>query len=152
MQPVGNGVVAADGHPETADRPQQELHIPLNIAVVGVRHFRRSVDAGAANRKVAIIALHRNGDRHGRPLAVGIGPDPKGNKTRIQRGNIFMCVRNAQVLHKLPLFMLGLPNLTCHSGNDPVHFVPFFLHIRYQCHLAAGTDQVMVCIFDLGKI
>ena len=95
LQALGQLAAAADGHTEAAGGPQQELHIALHIAVVGLGHFGGAMDEGSMNGDTALIPLHRNGHRLPGILQVCRTPDTKRNKGGVQLGRVFHLVRNS---------------------------------------------------------
>ena len=95
FQPLGKRAAAADAHPETADGPQQELDIALHIAVVGLGHFRRAVDAGVVDGNAALVPLNGDGDGLLRVLQIGGAPHAEGDKLLIQLGRMLHVVFDA---------------------------------------------------------
>ena len=95
LQLLGQLGAAADGNTETADGPQQELHIALHIAVVCLRHFGSAVDKGMVNRNTALIPL--NGDGNGLLCILQIcrTPHAKGNEGGIQLGGMLHLIFNS---------------------------------------------------------
>ena len=88
LQPLSQGTTATDINPETTHRPQQKLYKPLHIAVVRLRHLRRAVDLRMVHRNMALIPLHCNRQRLLRPFLIGLHPSAKGDKLRIQLGQM----------------------------------------------------------------
>ena len=86
---------AADGDLKAADGPQQELHIPLHIPVVGFRHVGGAVDEGVVHGDPAPVTLHGDGDGLLRVLQVGLPPDAEGDKGGVQLGGMLHLVFNA---------------------------------------------------------
>ena len=95
LQPPGDLRAAADIHPEAADGPQQEFYIPLHIPVIRLCHSICAVDHCPADGKIALFPFYGNGDGLPRTLAVGIRPNPKGNKTGVQLRYVFHSIWDA---------------------------------------------------------
>ncbi len=95
LQAPGNLGAAADAHPEAADGPEQEFHIPLHIPVIGLSHFRGAVDEGVLHGDAALVPLHGDGNGLLRALEVGGAPDPEGNKAGVQLGSMLHFIINA---------------------------------------------------------
>ena len=86
LQPLRQLAAAADGHPEAAGGPQQELDITLHIAVVGLCHFGGAVNHGVVDGNPTLVPLQCDGQRLGSALQIRLAPDTKGNKGGIQLG------------------------------------------------------------------
>ncbi len=95
LQLLGDVRAAADGHPEATDGPQQELHIPLHIAVVRLCHFGGAVDEGAVDGDLALIPLNGDGKGLVRALEVCFGPYAEGDETGVEDGDVLHFVVNA---------------------------------------------------------
>ena len=85
---------AADGNLEPADGPQQELHIPLHIAVVSIAHLGSAVDEGAVDGDAAPIPFHGDGNGLLRVLQVGFPPYAEGDKGFVQLGGMLHLIFN----------------------------------------------------------
>ena len=94
FQPLCQRAAAADVNPEATHRPQKKLHKPLYITVIRLCHLGCSVDLRAVHRNVALIPLHSNGQGHLRTHPVGIHPNAKGNKLRIQLRQMLCFIAN----------------------------------------------------------
>ena len=95
FQPLGKLAASADAHPEAADGPQQELNIALHVAVVGLGHFRRAMDAGVVDGNAALVPLNGDGDGLLRVLQIGGAPHAEGDKLRVQFGRMLHVVFDA---------------------------------------------------------
>ena len=95
LQLLSDGRRAADVDTETTDGPQQELHVPLHIAIIGIKHSLSAVNKGVAHRDQAVVPLHSDGNGLGSTLAVCICPNAEGDKLRIQGRNMFQFIVNA---------------------------------------------------------
>ena len=88
LQLLGQLAAAADGNPEAAGGPEQELDIALHIAVVGLRHFGCAVDAGVVNGDAALVTLQSDSDGLFSPFQVSGAPDAEGDKCGVQPGSV----------------------------------------------------------------
>ena len=95
LQPLGQLRAAADGNPEAAGGPQQELHIPLHIAVIRLRHFRRAMDKGVMDGDTVLVPLQSDGNGLRRILQISGPPDTKGDKLGVQLGGMLHLIFNA---------------------------------------------------------
>ena len=95
LQPLGQLAAAADGHPESAGGPEQELDVPLYIPVVSLGHLRGAVNEGVMDRNPALIPLQSDGQGLFGIFQVGFPPYAKGNKGRIQLGGVLHLIVNA---------------------------------------------------------
>ena len=85
----------ADGYPEAADGPQEELDHPLHIAVIGLSHVWRSMDKGVADGNLPLVPLHGDGDGLLCIFQVCVHPDAEGDKAGIQLGRVLGIVLNS---------------------------------------------------------
>ena len=85
----------ADVDLEAADGPQQELHIALHIAVVGLSHFGSAVDESLVDRNLTIVTLNSDGDGLLCILQVSGAPHTEGDESGIQLGSVLHFVVNA---------------------------------------------------------
>ena len=95
LQPCGQGGAAADGDPEAADGPQQELDVTLHIAVVGLGHFGGAVDEGLVDGNLALVALNGDGDGLLCAVEVSGAPDTEGDEALIQLRSVLHFIVNA---------------------------------------------------------
>ena len=99
----GDVAAAADIHFETADGPQQELHIAFHEAIVSGSHFCRAVDFRVADGDEAFVPLNSDGNILGGTLFVFVHPNTKGNEAGIQLGAVLQVKRNTKIIHVILL-------------------------------------------------
>ena len=145
LDALGDLGAAADGDLEAADGPQQELHVPLQIPVVGIEHFRGAVDLGVADGDLALVALHSDGHGLGGGLLVLVGPNAEGDEAGIQLRNVLHVKVDTQILHVVS----SLSYLRGDFRHDSVHIFPFLLHVTGQLHLGTGTDKIVFGVSGL---
>ena len=100
LEPLRQLGAAADGHPEAAGGPEQELDVTFYIPIIGLGHIFRAVDEGVVDRYVALIPLNGDGNGLFCILQVGGAPDAEGNEFRVQLGGVFHIVGNAKITHE----------------------------------------------------
>ena len=80
---------------EAADGPQQEFYIALDIAIIGLGHFRRAVDLRLTDGDLALIALERDGQGLFCAPGIGLEPHAEGDKVRIELRHMLDGIFNA---------------------------------------------------------
>ena len=95
LQALRQRAVAADPDAEAADGPQQEFYIALDIAIIGLGHFRRAVDLRLTDGDLALIALERDGQGLFRAPGIGLEPHAEGDKVRIELRHMLDGIFNA---------------------------------------------------------
>ena len=95
LQTLRQRAVAADPDAEAADGPQQEFYIALDIAIIGLGHFRRAVDLRLTDGDLALIALERDGQGLFCAPGIGLEPHAEGDKVRIELRHMLDGIFNA---------------------------------------------------------
>ena len=96
-----NRVVAAEIHAPAADRPEEHLHKALDKAHIRLGKFR-AAQLRLKHRNKAVFALHGDFERAGGFFQIRLCPHAERNEVRIERGQVFDRIFNAQILHSVP--------------------------------------------------
>ena len=94
-------VVAAEGNFPAADAPEKHLDKALDKAHIRLGEFR-AAQLRLKHGNKAVFALHGDFERAGSFFQVGLCPHAERNDVRIERGQVFDRIFNAQILHSVP--------------------------------------------------
>ena len=94
-------VVAAEGNFPAADAPEKHLDKALDKARIRLGKFR-AAQLRLKHGNKAVFALHGDFERAGSFFQVGLCPHAERNDVRIERGQVFDRIFNAQILHSVP--------------------------------------------------
>ena len=101
LHPLCDRVVAAEIHAPAADRPEEHLHKALDKARIRLGKFRAAQLRFKHGNK-AVFTLHGDFERAAGFFQIRLCPHAERNEVRIERGQVFDRIFNAQILHSVP--------------------------------------------------